>query len=242
MKIYKFLINQFKSIFNFLIINMQNTAAPLKYQGNTNVLELLDLISITRYYLFDPFVRMLYSLAKMRYENLFFFLFKGKLKNKPISQIGFATYCIKFFRKRIRFAFCFNTLALRLNYLKNKNKVLKKKISFKIFAVSYLVVCGTIVLGAFFTYKDQTYKDYYMKLYYELFSKGFWKSSIFKIFLFKGQNYVEDIMQYEGNSIFSFIKVIIRKIYIHMYNTYFVLKSIIRNKRAKIYYKNILVS
>lgn len=227
---YKFLIKKFKFLLKILFSNMDNTVAPLRYQGKANIWEFVDILSIIRYYFFDPLVRLSYLLGRIRYESLFFFLFRGKIKNKSISEFAYVTYGQKFFTKKIRTFFWFSTLCPRLNFFRNKNKM--KALRIKFFAVSYIIILGLIILGIIFTIKDTTSKNYYTNLYDELFSKGFWKGSIFKVFLFKGENYIEDMMQYEGNSVLSLIRVLLRKIII-LYNTYYITLSVKKNKKIK---------
>lgn len=236
MKLNKFFISKIKGILNNLSNFSRNNEGFNKQHRNANVGELIDLITILRYNFYEPYARIITLLGKMRYESLFSFIFQGKINGKPFVSLPFARIYKRLFHKRTRKQMCLNTLSFRLNFFRGKRKF--KALSNKFFAVIYLTILVLFISIKFFTVKDLTDKNYYMQLYEELFSKGFWKSSIFKIFLFKGQNYVEDLMQFEGNTILSFVRVIILKI-VSLYNTYYLGISVNKNKKTKKFLRNI---
>jgi len=207
-----------------------------KQHKNANVGELVDLVTILRYNFFEPYARMITLLGKTRYESLFSFVFRGKINDNPFVSLPFSRTYKKLFNKRTRKKSCLNTLSFRLNFFKGKRKF--KFLSNKFFAAVYITILVLFISVKLFTIKDLFDKNYYLQLYDELFAKGFWKSSIFKVFLFKGQNYVEDLMQYEGNTIFAFIRVIISKI-VNLCNTYYLGISINKNNNTKKFLKNI---
>lgn len=236
MKIKNLLIKKFKNIFNIISTCTRNNDDFNKHHKNANVGELIDLMTVIRYFSIDPFFRIITLFSRMRYESLFLFLFRGKIRGKYIALSTIAHNYRKLFYKKIRKYFCFGTLLFKLNFFKKRQN--SKVLSNKFFAVLSIIVFVLFILSIHFQRKDFDNKNYYMQLYEELFSKGFWKSSIFKVFLFKGQNYIEDLMEFEGNTIISFIGVIYRKI-AQLYNTFYLIKSANKNKKTKKFLKNI---
>jgi hypothetical protein len=232
----KNLIYKIKSILNSLSNVTRNNDEFNKHQKKANVGELVDILTFARYFLVDPILRATSTSGKSRYKNLFFLLLRGKIKGKHIALAFLARSYKKLLYRRIRKYSCFNTVSFRLNFFRGKQEIDNLKNNF--FAVVFAIVWVLCALKIFFTRKQKVKKNYFMRLYEELFSKGFWKSSIFKGFLFKGQNYVEDLMQYEGNSILSFMRVIYEKILL-LYNTYYIAVSANKNKKTKKFLRNI---
>lgn len=236
MKFGKLFINKCKDILNTISSYARNNEGFNKQHRNANVGELVDYVTILRYNLLEPYIRLITMVSKIRCESLFSFVFRGKFNGNHFIGLPFARIYKKLFHNRTRRKTCLKTLSSRLNFFRGKRKI--KFSSYKFFAAVYIIILVLFISVKFFTIKDINDKNYYLKLYDDLFSKGFWKSSIFKVFLFKGQNYVEDLMQYEGNSIFSFLRVIILKI-IYLYNTYYLGVTFGKNNKTKKLLKNI---
>lgn len=230
MKLNKIFISKIKTFLKYLALGTRNSEDLFKHYKDANVEDVINIMTVVRFCFFDPLFRVITFLSRIRYESLFFFVFKGKIKKKHIVFFSFKNNYKKLFYRRIRKRTCLNTVSFRLNFFKSKQYV---KISEnKIFAVLLTISCILFMAIVFFAIKNINNRKYFINLYEELFSKGFWKSSIFKIFLFKGQNYIEDFMQYEGNTVFSFVKVICRK-FIQLYNTILIITSLHQNKKIK---------